>query len=119
MAEERETKSLLTKILQESQHLNHGPGTPVKERLAEDIARAIAISYVVAFHSLPSIRHDSVYKLFVDEITANDLPDEFRISIGKRKMELANQRANVHLECMQMNKTVTAQRVKQYKTEHG
>ena len=106
-AEARETKSLLLKILAESQYLCHGLGTPVKERLAEDIAFAIAISYVVAFGSLPSLRHNSAYKRFVDDITANDLPNEFRVSIGKRKMDLANQRANVHLELIQLNTTVT------------
>lgn len=58
-AEARETESLMLKILHESQHLCQGPGTPVKERLAEDIAYSIARSYVVAFHSLPSLRHDS------------------------------------------------------------
>jgi len=107
IAEAREAENLINKICQESQHLSRGPGTPVKERLAEEIAYAIAISYVVAFESLPSLRHDSAYKLFVDDITANDLSDEFRVSIGKRKMDLANRRAAVHLELIQLNRTVS------------
>lgn len=106
-AEAKETRSLLLKIHEESQDLCHGPGTPVKERLAEDIAYGVAISYVVAFGALPSLRHDSAYKLFVDDITANDLPDELRVSIGKRKMELANRRANVHLDLIQLNGNVS------------
>lgn len=107
-AEARETKALLSKILLESQHLCHGVGTPVKERLAEDIASSIAISYVTAFGSLPSVRHDSAYKLFVDDLTANDLPSKFRVTIGKRKMELANQRASIFTEHASPNKTVMA-----------
>lgn len=106
MAEARETNNLLDRLLKEAHHLNHGPGTPVKERLGEDIAYAIAISYVVSFKSLPSIRHDSAYKLFVDDITANDLPADFRVSIGKHKMESANSRAAVHLDYMQLNGNV-------------
>lgn len=106
-AEAREMESSLMKLHEEAAHLCYGPGTPASDRFAEDVAYSLAVSYVVAFGRLPSLRHDSAYKIFVEDVTANDLPDGFRASIGKHKMELANKRALVHLECMQLNKTVT------------
>lgn len=106
-AEASAVERFLMKFVQEVNDLQLGYGTSVKDRLAEDIAEAIAISYVVAFKLLPSLRHDSAYKKFVDEISENCLPDNFRVSIGKHKMEMANERAGVHLDCMQLNTTVT------------
>lgn len=97
-AEAREMESSLMKLQEEAAHLCYGPGTPVVDRFAEDIAHTLARSYAVAFRSLPSLRHDSAYKQFVDEISENDLPGIFRVSIGKHKMELANQRASLFLK---------------------
>ncbi|WP_374276515.1 hypothetical protein [Azonexus sp.] len=74
------------------------------DRFAEDIAYIFAKSYVIAFGCIPSIRHDSAYKLFVDDITENDLPERFRVSIGKHKMDLANKQAKCFLdERMRLN----------------
>ncbi len=74
------------------------------DRFAEDIAYIFAKYYVIAFGRIPSIRHDSAYKLFVDDITENDLPERFRVSIGKHKMDLANKQAKCFLdERMRLN----------------
>lgn len=118
-AEAREMESSLMKLHEEATHLCYGPGTPAADRFAEDVAYSLAVSYVVAFGCLPSLRHDSAYKIFVEDVTANDLPDGFHASIGKHKMELANKRALVHLECMRLNKTVTETAGKSKKPSTG
>lgn len=73
--------------------LKNGPGTPISVRVSEELACCIAKVYVHFFETLPSLRHDGIYKQFLDEITNNDLPELFRLSIGKRQMDLANRRA--------------------------
>jgi len=110
---------LLERIRDQAMDLKDGPGTPISVRASEELAQRIAGTYVHFFGALPSLRHDSPYKAFIDEITANDLPENFRMRIGKRQMDLANRRAYVQLECMLLNKTATETSAKQGENEHG
>lgn len=100
-------EAFLMRLSDQAIDLKNGPGTPMNVRVSEELAACLASNYVVAFESLPSLRHDGIYKQFLNEITSNDLPEQFRMRIGKNQMDLANRRASVHLDCIQLNKTVT------------
>lgn len=87
----------LSRLVEQAEDLRHGPGTPIKQRVSEELATCFAANYVFSFSALPSLRHDGIYKQFIDSITETDLPQAFQMRIGKRQMDLANRRASVHL----------------------
>ena len=88
---------LLYDIKTESSDLRVGSFTPMSVRISGELATEFAVSYAQIFGKIPSLRHDSIYKQFVDEITGNDLPINFRLSIGKNQLGLANQRAQFRI----------------------
>lgn len=87
----------LMRLVEHAEDLRCGSGTPMTQRVSEELATCFATNYVCSFSALPSLRHDGIYKQFIDSITEIDLPQAFQMRIGKRQMELANRRASVHL----------------------
>lgn len=109
----------LERLRDQAMDLKDGAGTPINVRVSEELAACFAVNYVYSFKALPSLRHDGIYKQFLDEITNNDLPERFRMRIGKNQMAAANRRASVHLDTMLLNKSVTEPGPIKGENQHG